>query len=155
MISQNLEIKLEALIASLGYVLYDLDLLREDTELIFRIYLSNFRSNGEKKSITLEDCTSVSEVISPFLDVEFELKEGYSLEVSSCGLERTLKKQRHYEHSLGDEVEVVLKSMPEEKKSKIRGVLSGYDGQSVELDSKTRVLLSEIKKIRTILKWIR
>ena len=67
-------------------------------ELVGVEYLSHGRSGGgvlriyidSPDGITLDDCSRVSHQVSGILDVEDPIKENYSLEVSSPGLDRPL-----------------------------------------------------------------
>lgn len=128
---QNLEIKIKDIIEGLGYIFYDMNLLRENEKQILRIQID------AKHPITHDDCQKVSEIISPFLDVENPINGEYFLEISSKGLERNLTKTRHFECSLGEKIEIKLKD-----KQIISGILDkansngiGIDGQFIEYEN--------------------
>ena len=53
------------------------------------------------KSITVDDCAKVSRALSEVLDEKDPIKEKYSLEVSSPGLDRPLTKLAHFENYIG------------------------------------------------------
>lgn len=154
MISHALEAKIEALAQSLGLYVYNVELLNAEPHPILRISITRkaplqVLDSKDSNSISLQDCQNLSELLSPMLDVEGDSLPRYSLEVSSPGLERTLKKLRHYELSLGEEVSLRLMD-----KSVIEGVLMGVESDGVvlggELGESQKVGFDEIKKAKTI-----
>ena len=58
------------------------------------------------KNITVDDCAKVSRVLSDILDEKDPIKEKYSLEVSSPGLDRPLTKLAHFEKYAGYDVKL-------------------------------------------------
>ena len=76
--------------------------------------------------VDLELCGAVSAALD-------DLRARYSLEVSSPGLDRRLRKPAHFVAALGREVAVKL-ATPREGRSNFRGVLVAADEDSVTLD---------------------
>ena len=76
--------------------------------------------------VDLELCGAVSAALD-------DLRARYSLEVSSPGLDRRLRKPAHFAAALGREVAVKL-AAPREGRSNFRGVLVAADEDSVTLD---------------------
>jgi len=76
--------------------------------------------------VDLELCGAVSAALD-------DLRARYSLEVSSPGLDRRLRKPAHFAAALGREVAVKL-ATPREGRSNFRGVLVAADEDSVTLD---------------------
>ncbi|MDE6885956.1 MAG: ribosome maturation factor RimP [Helicobacteraceae bacterium] len=124
-----------------GYSLYDIELLNENDSRIFRISITSL------SGINHEDCQKVSEIISPMLDVYDPISEEYFLEVSSPGLERTLKKPNHFILSLNQKIEIKLND-----KTKISGILTKADESGFYLDDKY-FKYDEIKKAKSIFEW--
>ena len=62
----------------------------------------------KEEGINLEDCEKVSNEINEILDQADYIKEQYFLEVSSPGIERILRKDKHLKQNIGKEVEVKL-----------------------------------------------
>lgn len=89
-------------IKDLGYNLYDVEYVKEGKEYYLRIYIQN------EDGITLDDCEKVNNSITDKLDEADYIKEQYFLEVSSCGLEKNLRKDEHLRDTLGKEVGVKL-----------------------------------------------
>ena len=78
------------------------------------------------------DCEKVSRALSEALDKEDFIPDAYILEVSSPGLGRTLKKDKHLEKSIGQTVEVKLFS-PVDKCKEFTGILQGFDEECVTI----------------------
>jgi ribosome maturation factor RimP len=76
--------------------------------------------------VDLELCGAVSEALD-------DVRASYSLEVSSPGLNRRLRKPAHFAAALGREVAVKL-AVPRDGRSNFRGVLVAADEDSVTLD---------------------
>ncbi|MCI8392997.1 MAG: ribosome maturation factor RimP [Clostridia bacterium] len=102
----NIEEKVEALvkpkIEELGYNLYDVEYAKEGKDYFLRIYIEN------EKGISLEDCEKVTGEINDILDKADYVKNEYFLEVSSTGIEKILRKDKHLESAIGEEIEVRL-----------------------------------------------
>ena len=102
----NIEEKVEELIKdkieNMGYSLYDVEYAKEGPNYYLRIFIDN------EKGIDLDDCEKVSNEINEKLDEADYIKEQYYLEVSSPGIERILRKDRHLEQNIGKQVEVKL-----------------------------------------------
>jgi len=90
----------EPLVAHLGLELVDVEYKREGRAMVLRIFID--REGG----ITLDDCALVSRELSELLDVEDVIPSHYTLEVSSPGLNRPLKKEKDYLRYLGKLVRV-------------------------------------------------
>ena len=77
--------------------IYDVEYVKEGNEWFLRAYID------KEGGVDINDCVAVSRVLSDKLDEEDFIDEAYTLEVSSPGLGRTLKKDKHLEKSLGEE----------------------------------------------------
>ena len=64
------------------------------------------------------------------MDREDFIEEAYILEVSSPGLGRTLKKDKHLEKSIGQEVEIKLYKAVDKQKE-FSGILKSFDAESL------------------------
>lgn len=148
----NLEIKIEKLlekkINSLGYELYDVIYEKEAKDYYLRIFIDS--SDG----IDLEDCEKVSNSISDVLDEADYIKEQYFLEVSSSGLERVLRQDKHFESSIGKEVEVRLYK-PINKEKVYVGILKEYNDEYIIISNNDEIQIerNNISLIKTTYKW--
>lgn len=103
-----------------------------------------------KGGITLEEITRVSRVVGELLDVHDLISSSYTLEVSSPGLTRELKKPRDYERFAGRLVRLTTRG-PWQGKQVHRGILQGLANEEVSLtegETVVRIPLREIAKAR-------
>ena len=87
-VTELVERLIQPLLEDLGCELVDLEYQREQRGWILRVFLD------KEGGINLDDCAAASREISSLLDVENIISTAYSLEVSSPGIERPLKKPR-------------------------------------------------------------
>jgi len=85
----------EAIVASHGMELVDVEYRREARGWVLRIYID--REGG----VSLDDCVLVSNEVGPVIDVADLFQSPYTLEVSSPGLNRVLKKEVDYDRFKG------------------------------------------------------
>ena len=127
------------------FELVDVEYVKEAGNWYLRAYID------KEGGITVDDCESVSRTLSDWLDEEDFIEDSYTLEVSSPGLGRPLKKEKDLKRSLGEEVEVRLYK-PRDGQKEYTGVLKAYDKDTVTIeteDSREEVFTrSEIALIR-------
>lgn len=104
--------------------------------------------------VTVEDCARVSHQVELALEVEEAMEGPYTLEVSSPGLTRPLKKPEDYKRAVG-KLAVITFKRPQEGMKRIKELVTieSAGGESVELrlkdtDQKFEILYSEIAKAR-------
>lgn len=139
-IEEKVETLLKGRIEELGYELYDVEYAKEGKNYFLRIFIDN------EKGIDLNDCEKVNDGIMDLLDEADYIKEQYFLEVSSPGIERILKKDKHFDLSLGEEIEVNL-FKPINKKKTLDGILTGYDESSITMMYENNEITIERKNI--------
>ena len=88
------------------------------------------RNDG--KPMTVEDCADLSRNVSAFLDVEDPIPGGYTLEVSSPGIDRPLVRRGDFARFRGYEAKVEL-VRPLEGRRRFRGRLDGITENGVRL----------------------
>ena len=96
----TLEESIEMTVKGCGVELYDIVTTKENDRDIFRIYITS------KDGVSLDKCAEVSRLVSPILDIDEPMYGKYNLEISSPGIERRLKKPRHFIVSVGEKVKV-------------------------------------------------
>ena len=117
---------LEPYINELGYELWDTEYVKEGSEWYLRITID------KPEGIFIDDCEKVHRMIDPLLD-EADLIEGtYRLEVSSPGIERGLRTDRHFLSSVGKEITLKLFTAYNGMKL-MRGILNSYEGGIITL----------------------
>ena len=101
------------------------------TSKVVRLYID---SEG---GVTHELCGRVSEVVGRALDEETELGGPYTLEVSSPGLERPLRKREHFQSQVGKKVYVKTRVAVEGNKVR-RGRLVEVLADAVVVEDETK-----------------
>lgn len=110
-----------------GFSLWDVEYVKEGGNWYLRAYID------KPDGIGVNDCEVVSRELSDILDEEDYIEGSYILEVSSPGLGRPLKKDRDFERSMGEEVEIRTYRMIDRTKE-FRGILKAYDKDSVTIE---------------------
>jgi len=139
--------------ASYGLEIFDVELRREGRTQVLRVVLDKpGPSATAADSVSLDECARVSEELSALLDVEEVVPvDGYTLEVSSPGLDRPLRGPDDYRRFAGRRAKVVL-STPIERQTAFVGHLRGVDGDEVLFESEggrlVRMPLGQIARAR-------
>ena len=136
---------LEPILSANHYELYDVEYVKEAGNWFLRVYID--KENG----ITIDDCELVSRALSDLLDKKDFISDSYILEVSSPGLGRQLKREKHFEKSIDEEVEVKL-FKPINKRKEFVGVLKDFDQNTltIELEDHSTMVIqrSDISTVR-------
>ncbi|MFI3201458.1 MAG: ribosome maturation factor RimP [Eubacteriales bacterium] len=111
---------LEDIIKDTDLEVYDVEYVKEGSEWYLRVYLD------KEDGVDIQDCEFVSRAMSEILDAKDYIEDAYIFEVSSPGLGRTLKKEKHFEKNIGQEIEIKLyKSINKQKE--FVGILKKFD----------------------------
>lgn len=132
------------LIEEMGLSLWNVEFLHEGGRWVLRILIDS------PEGVSIQHCEAVSRALDPVLDEEDPIEQSYVLQVSSAGLERVLKRPSDFERFMGALVEIRLYS-PVDGKKEFRGILSGFDGQTVTLDSGVSFPLGKTALVKTVL----
>lgn len=124
---ERAEALLEPIVQANGCEIYDVEYVKEGSEWYLRAYID------KPEGVGIVDCENVSRAFSQRLDEEDFIPDAYILEVSSPGLGRALKKDRHLEKSLGEEVEVKTYK-PVDRQKEFVGILKAYDKDTVTIE---------------------
>lgn len=105
--------------------------------------------------VDLDRLAELSDGISRMLDDESDLDGPYRLEVSSPGLERPLRRPRHFQKSIGREVSV--KARTADETTVVKGILTSADEEAISIedaDGESCVIsYDEIVGARTVFRW--
>lgn len=147
----NIEEKVEQLvkdkIEAIGYELYDVEYAKEGKNYFLRIFID------KPDGIDLNDCEKVNDAINDMLDTADYIKEQYFLEVSSPGVERVLRKEKHLKQNIGNEISIKLFQKDENGKKEYQGILKGFDNEKIELENGVTIERKKIAQIKTIYNW--
>ncbi len=141
----NLEESIQMTVNSCGVELYDIITTKENNVDIFRVLISS--PNG----ITLNQCSKISKLLSPILDVDEPMYGNYNLEVSSPGIERKLRKTQHYQASIGENI-----SIKDFDKNIIKGTLKNANEKEIIIsteDTEQKISYKDISSARTYFNW--
>ena len=127
---ESLRAMAERVASSEGLYLVDVELKGGRSNPLLRIYID------KQGGVSHADCQLVSEQLSVMLDVEDPFPGSYTLEVSSPGLDRELRKPSDYEHFAGRRARLILRPPADAAAGPtiVEGRLGGLDAGRVRLD---------------------
>ena len=137
---------LEAPIQALGYELVELEFHPQGRGGLLRVYVD------KESGVTVDDCEIVSRQVSAVLDVEDPIPGHYTLEVSSPGLDRPLRKAADFGRFAGVKARVDME-LPLDGRRRFAGTLKGCEADEVmiEVDGVLhRLPLGGINKARLV-----
>jgi len=142
---------LEPGVSALGFELVDIELLGQGRHATLRVYIDS------PDGVNVDDCAAVSRQLSALLDVEDPLPGGYTLEVSSPGLDRPLLTPAHYRRFVGELVKLTL-AQPRDGRRKFKGRLveAGDDHVVIETEGaggvpeQFRLAYADIERARLV-----
>ena len=115
-----------------GVDIYDVEYVKEGSDFYLRAYID------KPEGVNINDCENVSRALSDVLDEKDFIQDAYILEVSSPGLGRTLKKDRHLEKSIGQDVELKLYK-PQNGQKEYEGKLIRFDENSITIEAEGEI----------------
>ncbi len=146
-IESRTEALLQPIAESCGVSIYDVEFVKEAGEWYLRAYID------KPGGVDINDCVDVNHALSDALDVDDFIEEAYTLEVSSPGLGRQLKKDRHFANCLGQDVELKLFKARDGVKE-FAGTLKSFDDSTVTVtidDKDEQFIRKEISVIKLAL----
>ena len=140
---------LKPTINELGYDVWDIEYVKEGADWFLRFTIDC------EKGIDINDCEKVHRTIDPMLDELDPIEDAYHLEVSSPGLERTVKYDWHYAVCIGEKLELRLFAPLEARPGtkSLVGILKGYEDKKItlEIDGEDFVIPHEaVSKAKTV-----
>ncbi len=124
---QKAEQMLLPIIEENKFELVDVEYVKEGGNWYLRAYID------KPGGITIDDCEVVSRRMSDLLDEDDFIEDNYTLEISSPGLDRPLRKDKDFARYTGSEIEVRLyKAIDREKQ--FRGILDAYDKDTITIE---------------------
>ena len=127
---EDYELRTERLLAPIAEAshvsIYDVEYVKEGSDYYLRAYID------KPEGVNIQDCENVSRALSDALDQEDFIPDAYILEVSSPGLGRALKKDKHLQASIGQEVEIKLYK-PVDSSREFSGILESFDADVIAI----------------------
>ncbi len=127
--SNNIELgsisdHIKEIVEDLGFRLYDV--CYNKVSKVLKVYIDKVQSG-----VTIRDCKNVSKAIGDFLDKLEEISFSYTLEVSSPGIERQLRRPEHFTWAMGKLVEINMDN------KRVTGYLRNVQNDGVIIGSAT------------------
>lgn len=141
MLEAKINSLIDCVVRDVGYEIVRIQYISEDKNKTLQIMIDKLNGQG----IDVSDCSKISRLISPILDVEDLIKDQYTLEVSSPGVERPLIKPGDFKRFLGYIAKIALKNTYESQK-KFKGTIEKAEEKGISLkidDSKKIEILYE------------
>ena len=140
--------ELEPIINGLNINLYDVVYEKEGKDFYLRIFIE--KDGG----VDISDCENVNNAINDILDEKDFIKGHYYLEVSSAGLEKTLRLDKHFENNIGNKIQISLYK-PINNSKNVIGILKDYNDEKVivESDEIIEINKNDISLIKTVFDW--
>lgn len=107
--------------------LAELEFKMEAGRWILRLYIDS--STG----VTLEDCELVSRQVGALLDIKDPIVQPYTLEVSSPGINRVLRKEKDFIHFAGSPVKIRTRRKLDGRRN-FQGTLQGMENSKIVVD---------------------
>jgi ribosome maturation factor RimP len=140
-LDKKVEENITMIVESLGLKVYDIDYSNAK----IAIYIEKDDGN-----VTISDCENVSKNVSVMLDVEDPIPSKYTLEVSSPGINRILRKKEQFDAAVGKKC-YFRTHRPIDSKKVFRGVLESVNDDGIVLkleDNSLEIGFDNIKKAR-------
>lgn len=126
MYEQKTEQILQPIVDKHAFELVDVEYVKEGSTWYLRAYID------KPGGIAIDDCEIVSRELSENLDTNDYIEDAYILEVSSPGLGRPLKKDKDFDRSIGEEVEIKLYRAIDKQKEFV-GVLESHTKEDITI----------------------
>ena len=114
-------------VSGLGYELWELEYGARPGGGLLRLYIDS------PDGISVDDCERVSRAVSETLDAADPIKNEYTLEVSSPGLDRVLRTPEHFARFAGERVKLEMSQAVNGRK-RFAGRLTDVNGGEIALD---------------------
>ena len=122
------EEELEERLRALEYDLVDVEWAGSRDRPIIRVRVDHLEPDLEEgRGVTVDECAEVSRALEPWLDELDEVPRKYTLEVSSPGVERPLKRSRDFLRFMGHEIAVKGPEVLADRATYLEGELVGLE----------------------------
>ena len=99
-ITKQISELVEPVLEEIGFELVDVEYLSKHGKWVLRLFID------KNAGVTIDDCARVSGEIGDLIDVKDVIEHEYVLEVSSPGLNKTLKKERDFIRAIGKKIKM-------------------------------------------------
>ena len=138
-----------AIVTDLGLDLYDLE-QRGGT-----VHITIDTPAGSESGVTIESLSLVHRLLDKQLDHEGDLLTKFGLEVSSPGVERSLRRPEHFRREVGKVVAIRLSDV-ESADRRVQGELVAADDAGITVrtaEDERAIAYTQIDRARTVFEW--
>ena len=123
-----------------GLELVDVEFKKEGKNWVLRVFID------KEGGVTLEDCQKISSLVGDLIEVEEVIEPAYTMEVSSPGLNRVLKKEKDFIRFSGKKIGVQCHA-PLNGRKKFIGILKDFKNQSIHLEVDGQLQIIPINRV--------
>ena len=123
-----------------GLELVDVEFKKEGKNWVLRVFID------KEGGVTLEDCQKISRLAGDLIEVEEVIEPTYTMEVSSPGLNRVLKKEKDFIRCSGKKIGVQCHA-PLNGRKKFTGILKDFKNQSIHLEVDGQIQTISINRV--------
>ena len=123
-----------------GIELVDVEFKKEGKNWVLRVFID------KEGGVTLEDCQKISRLAGDLIEVEEIIEPTYTMEVSSPGLNRVLKKEKDFIRFSGKKICVQCHA-PLNGRKKFTGILKDFKNQSIHLEVDGQLQIIPINRV--------
>jgi ribosome maturation factor RimP len=132
---------LEPELVAIGYELIEVEYVLQGSSWVLRLFID------DEDGITLEDCTSVSRLVSALMEQDDFVSGPYSLEVSSPGIDRPIRRADDFKKYAGEAIKLKTVS-PIEGRKRFRGTLKGIEDGIVSFEHEGELIGVHIENVK-------
>ena len=139
----------EPILSERGMELVELTCRPQGGQLHVRLLVD--RSGG----VTIQQCAQVNQRLAAAMETGQVIEGGYTIEVSSPGLDRPLVTPRDFQRAIGEELRLDV-ATPEGRTKEVGGMLLAVQPDAVVIktaDGNMTVLLSLVRTAKKALRW--
>ena len=130
----------DPILSNKGMELVEIEYRRESKGWVLRLYID--KAGG----VTLNDCTHISQEVGRSLDVEDFISTPYTLEISSPGLPRPLKKEKDFMKYCNQIIKVKTID-PIENRRQFKGKLLGISENRIEIETEGGIIQIPVSNV--------
>jgi ribosome maturation factor RimP len=143
-VKQTVSQMIEAPLRDQGYDLAEVVVSQYKSASMVRVFVYG------DQGVTIDECARLSRIVGDIIDDSELFDRGYTLELSSPGLDRPLATLRDYRYRVGETIRI---EFADPKRKRVKGEIVGAGDDRVELkvnDEKVTYDLAEIKLAKIV-----
>lgn len=136
--AQKIDAMIRPALEDMGFDLVQVIISGSDRRPVLQIMAekSDDAADNENRRITIDDCQTISKTVSALLDVEDPIKNAYTLEVGSPGIDRPLVKLSDFKRFEGHEVKIEAPLVIEDRKRYQGDIIKVSDDEVIHISGK-------------------